>query len=153
MQDEQSPESLDQRVGQDISQKSSYRNDAAYGQCVWYARGRTEEITGKKLPAMGNANEMFANAKKSAQVEADADNLRGNMLVTYRTGSGALGAKYGHVIYIEAVDGDTVYYTEGGSYSMSGILKKGTREQIMNGQTDDRHLGNDVIGFIDVMKY
>jgi hypothetical protein len=96
---------------------------------------------------------MYYNAKKNAQVEASPDNLRGDMLVTYRTGSSSLGLKYGHVIYIEAVEGDDVYYTEGGNYDMAGTLRKATRQQIMDGKTDDRNLGKNVIGFIDVTKY
>lgn len=144
---------LDKKLGQDISAKSTYNNNAAYGQCVWYARGRADEKLGKYLPSMGNANEMYQNAKKNSQVEASPDNLRGDMLVTYRTGSSSLGLKYGHVIYIEAVDGDDVYYTEGGNYKMAGTLRKATRQQIMDGKTNDRNLGKNVIGFIDVTKY
>lgn len=161
--DSQSPDVLSKRVGQDISAKSSYasknspynknNNDADFGQCVWYARGRAKELLGKNIPAMGNANQMFANAKKNSKVEAKPENLRANMLVTYNKGTSTAGQHAGHVIYIEAVDGDTVYYTEGGNYNMSGKLRTATREDIMTGITDDRKLGSDIIGFIDVTKY
>ena len=153
--DSQSPDVLSKRVGNTIAniKSSAYNNDADYGQCVWYARGRTKELLGKNIPAMGNANQMFANAKKNSKIEAKPENLRANMLVTYKTGTSTVGLSAGHVIYIEAVDGDTVYYTEGGNLDIAGKLRKATRDQIMKGITDDRKLGSDIIGFIDVTKY
>ena len=36
---------------------------------------------------------------------------------------------------------------------MAGILRTATRQEIMNGQTKDRKLGSNVIGFVDVTKY
>lgn len=153
--DSQSPDVLSKRVGNTIAniKSSAYNNDADYGQCVWYARGRTKELLGKNIPAMGNANQMFANAKKNSKIEAKPENLKANMLVTYNKGTSTAGQYAGHVIYIEAVDGDTVYYTEGGSLKISGILRKATKDQIMKGITNDRKLGSDIIGFIDVTKY
>ena len=153
--DSQSPDVLSKRVGNTIAniKSSAYNNDADYGQCVWYARGRTKELLGKNIPSMGNANQMFANAKKNSKVEAKPENLKANMLVTYNKGTSTAGQYAGHVIYIEAVDGDTVYYSEGGSLKISGILRKATKDQIMKGITNDRKLGSDIIGFIDVTKY
>lgn len=153
--DSQSPDVLSKRVGNTIAniKSSAYNNDADYGQCVWYARGRAKELLGKNIPAMGNANQMFANAKKNSKVEAKPENLKANMLVTYNKGTSTAGQYAGHVIYIEAVDGDTVYYSEGGSLKISGILRKATKDQIMKGITNDRKLGSDIIGFIDVTKY
>ena len=161
--DSQSAEQLSNRIGQDISGKNSYtsksspynkgNNGGAFGQCVWYVIARAQELLGKGSRIHGNGNEIYYNAPKKAQVEAKPDNLKGNMLVSYKQGSSTLGLKYGHVIYIEAVDGDTVYYTEGGSFKMAGILRTATRQEIMNGQTKDRKLGSNVIGFVDVTKY
>ena len=151
-------EQLSNRIGQDISGKNSYtsksspynkgNNGGAFGQCVWYVIARAQELLGKGSRIHGNGNEIYYNAPKKAQVEAKPDNLKGNMLVSYKQGSSTLGLKYGHVIYIEAV-----YYTEGGSFKMAGILRTATRQEIMNGQTKDRKLGSNVIGFVDVTKY
>jgi surface antigen len=129
------------------------RGIARVASAIWYARGRAKELLGKNIPAMGNANQMFANAKKNSKVEAKPENLKANMLVTYKKGTSTAGQYAGHVIYIEAVDGDTVYYSEGGSLKISGILRKATKDQIMKGITNDRKLGSDIIGFIDVTKY
>ena len=77
------------------------------------------------------------------------------MVVSYNTGSGSLGAKYGHVIYIEDVVGDTVYYTEGGSgyykNGTDGVVKTASRADIMNGvNSSGAKIGSGVVGFIDV---
>ena len=130
---------------------SAYKNDAAWGQCVWYARGRAKEKLSANIPAIGNANEMYANAKAGAKLEPTIGNIRPNTLVTYQIGTSRAGQKYGHVIYIEDVVGDTVYYTEGGYGNSSGTVKTTTKAGIMNG--NDGKTGTNIIGIIDVTKY
>ncbi len=142
-------------IGTRISNTAAFNNDAAKGQCVWYVRGRMKEKLGKDTGAIGNANEMYYNAPARAKVTASAANLRPDMVVSYNTGSGSLGAKYGHVIYIEDVVGDTVYYTEGGSgyykNGTDGVVKTASRADIMNGvNSSGAKIGSGVVGFIDV---
>ncbi|MEE0983038.1 MAG: CHAP domain-containing protein, partial [Bacteroidales bacterium] len=106
--DSNSNEKIPGKPGERIANTHTYNNSAAKGQCVWYVRGRANEKLGATIPAIGDGNGMYYGAKDSAKVKADPDNLRGDMIVSYSKGSGSLGQKYGHVIYIEAVVGDTV---------------------------------------------
>lgn len=145
-------------VGKRVANTDTYNNDAAKGQCVWYVRGRANEKLGKNIGAMGNGNEMWYNAKDSAKVEAKPENLRANMIVSYKYGTSSAGQKYGHVIYIEDVVGDTVYYTEGGSgyykNRTDGVVKTATRQGIINGVNNSGgRMGSQAIGFIDLSKY
>lgn len=142
------------KPGNRVADTASYHNDAAKGQCVWYVRGRVAEKLGKSTSAMGNANQMYYNAPAKAKVTASAANLRPDMIVSYQNGTSAAGAKYGHVIYIEDVVGDTVYYTEGGSgyyqNGTDGVVKTASRQDIMNGvNANGARIGSNVIGFID----
>ena len=138
-------------VGKKIANTSNYNNSAAKGQCVWYVRGRMAEKLGKDTGAIGNANEMWYNAKPEAKLSASADNIKPNTIASYKLGTG--GNEYGHVIYIEDVVGDTVYYTEGGTYytnnGTTGVLKTASKSDIMNGGS----VGQGLIGFIDLSKY
>lgn len=139
-------------MGQKIANTNSYNNNAAYGQCVWYVRGRAKEATGKDTGAVGNANQMWYNVPKSAQLSASKNNIKANTIASYRYGTSSTGQWAGHVIYIEGVVGDTVYYTEGGSgyhkNGTDGVVKSATKDQIMNGTG----IGSGLIGFIDVNK-
>jgi surface antigen len=128
-------------------------NDAAAGQCVWFVRGRAYEKLGKYLPAMGDANQMYASAKESARLPITKDNILPNTLVSYKVGTSSAGQTAGHVIYIEDVVGDTVYYTEGGG-SINGVVKKSTKDNIMKGLSgNNSRIGTDINGIIDVTKY
>lgn len=142
-------ESLADKVGSKIANTGSYHNDAAWGQCVWYVRGRMKEKLGKDTGALGNANEMWYNAPERTRLSASEASIRPNTVASYKVGSS--GSQYGHVIYIEAVDGDTVYFTEGGSgYHKSGtdgVVKKTTKQDILNGTGG---FGSGLIGFIDI---
>ena len=145
-------------VGKRVANTSAYNNNAAKGQCVWYVRGRASEKLGKDPGAIGNANEMYYNAKADAKLSATTSNIKPNIIVSYGQGTSSAGAKYGHVIYIEDVVGDTVYYTEGGSgyykNGTDGVIKTATREGILNGvNTSGSRMGSNVIGFIDLNKY
>lgn len=145
-------------VGKRVANTGSYHNNAATGQCVWYVRGRAAEKIGKDPGALGNANEMWYNAKDNAKLAATADNIKPNTIASYGQGTGSDGALYGHVIYIEDVVGDTVYYTEGGGgYYQSGtdgVVKTASKQQILNGtDKNGNHFGSNLIGFIDLSKY
>ena len=144
-------------VGQRITDTSKFNNDAAKGQCVWYVRGRAAEKLGVDPGALGHAKDVWYNAPSDKKVSATADNLRPNMIVSYASGPGT-AAQYGHVIYIEDVVGDTVYYTEGGSTyynkGTDGVVKTATRDGILNGKNNNGGtIGANVVGFIDLSKY
>ncbi len=145
-------------VGQRITDTSKYNNGAAKGQCVWYALGRASERNGKTITIGGNGNSMYHQAKNDAKLNATADNLKGNTLLCYNKGTSAAGQKYGHVIFIEDVVGDTVYYTEGGSgyykNGTDGVVKTATKEQILNGTNSaGSRIGSEPVGLIDLSKY
>lgn len=145
-------------VGKRIANTATYNNSAAKGQCVWYVRGRASEKLGKTVGALGNANQMWYNAKDSAKLSATKDNIKPNTIVSYSKGVTSAGQKYGHVIFIEDVVGDTVYYTEGGSSyyknGTDGVVKTATKEGILNGvNTSGGRMGSGIIGLIDLSKY
>ena len=146
------------RVGKRIADTSKYNNSAAKGQCVWYVRGRVEEKLGIKLGAMGNGNQMYHNAKSDAKLAPTVENIKPNILVSYNKGTSSAGQKYGHVIFVEDVVGDTVYYTEGGSgyykNGTDGVVKTTTKANLLKGVNDNGgRIGNEVLGFVDVSKY
>lgn len=142
------------KVGTKIADVSGYNNSAAKGQCVWYVRGRMKQKFGKDTGSLGNGNQMWYNAKESAKLAPTEANIKPNTIASYKTGLSAAGKKYGHVIYIEDVVGDTVYYTEGGSYYYNngtiGTLKKASKKEILNGSSK---FGYGLIGFIDAANY
>lgn len=145
-------------VGQRITDTSKYNNGAAKGQCVWYALGRATERNGKNITIGGNGNSMYYQAKKESQLSATPDNLKGNTLLCYNKGTSSAGQKYGHVIFIEDVVGDTVYYTEGGSgyykNGTDGVIKTATKEQILQGvNSAGSRIGSEPVGLIDLSKY
>ena len=143
--------------GKKVANTNSYNNSAATGQCVWYVRGRMKEKTGKDTGAVGNANEMWYNVSNNAKLPATADSIKPNTIASYQTGTSDGGKKYGHVIYIEDVIGDTVYYTEGGSSyhnnGTDGVVKTASKSGILNGvNSNGSRFGSGLIGFIDVSK-
>ena len=133
---------------------SNYNNNATRGQCVWYARGRAKEKLSVNIPPLGNANQMYASAKPEARLEVKKSNIKPNTLVTYKVGTSEAGQTAGHVIYIEDVVGDTVYYTEGGYGNSNGVVKKSTKDNIMKGLSGNNStIGTYINGIIDVTKY
>ena len=76
-------------------------------ECVWYACGRAEEKAGRVIPmirGLGNANLWYDSVKLERGKE-----VRSNSIACYGSKT---NNSYGHVIFIERVEGDTVYYTE-----------------------------------------
>jgi len=142
------------KVGEKVADVSGYNNSAAKGQCVWYVRGRMKQKIGKDTGALGNGNQMWYNAKDSAKLAPNKQNIKPNTIASYQSGLSSGGKKYGHVIFIEDVVGDTVYYTEGGtSYYNNGTigtLKSASKDEIINGSPK---FGYGLIGFIDTSKY
>lgn len=145
-------------VGKRIANTASYNNNAAKGQCVWYVRGRAKEKLGIDPGALGNGNEMWYNAKSESKLAPTAENIKPNTILSYKYGTSSAGKKYGHVVFIEDVVGDTVYYTEGGSgyykNGTDGVVKTATRQQILNGtNSSGGKIGSSAVGLIDLSKY
>ena len=96
---------------------------------------------------------MYDNAPANVKLTAKAENIKPNLIASYQYGTSTTGQWAGHVIYIEGVIGDTVYYTEGGSgyhkNGTDGVLKTATKDQIINGTG----IGSGLKGFIDMDKY
>lgn len=92
------------------------------GQCVWYVRCRALEKLGKNTGIIGNANTWFSSALSKKLSTGSLP--KSDSIACFNSGS------YGHVIYVEYVSGNTVYYTEANSNSDNklsfddGILKK-----------------------------
>lgn len=107
----------------DFSNSKIYSNsNGIVAQCVWYVRCRTLEKCGKNTGIYGDANTWYDTAvlKKLSVGKSP----KTNSIACFNCGS------YGHVIFVEYVDENFVYYTEANSNgdnclsSDDGILKK-----------------------------
>ena len=114
---------ISSKLGQRIANVSSYK-DGITGECVWYVRGRAKEKLGINTGIYGNANQWYGLAKAKGLPTGTA--VKSNSIACYN------GGKYGHVIYVEEVVGNNVYYTEanvqapisdGKISSLDGVLK------------------------------
>lgn len=101
------------------------------GQCTWYCWGRAYEKTGIRLNTVNNANTWLSRLNTSgARAVWDSNAPRKDSIAVNANGT------WGHVMYIEDVVGDTVYYTEANVPmnhvvdSTDGVLKKTTRSGI-----------------------
>ncbi len=100
------------------------------GQCTWYAWGRVYEKTGIKFDVTANAADWFYRTSFPKGYEP-----RANSIAVWGTTE---GNPYGHVAFVEYVDGDTIYFTEanvdtfrtGGGYD--GRLKQSPFEIFKN---------------------
>lgn len=108
-----------------FSNSKIYNNtNGIVGQCVWYVYCRTIEKSGKSIGIHGNANEWWSSAK-SMGLRTSASPIS-NSIACFNCGT------YGHVIFVENVTGNTVYYTECNTPANNildandGILKKTT---------------------------
>lgn len=97
------------------------------GQCVWYVRCRALEKCNKNTGIYGNANTWYNTAK--AKKLSVGKSPRTNSIACFNSGA------YGHVIYVEYVDNNYVYYTEAnanGDNAVStddGVLKRQTKSK------------------------
>lgn len=86
------------------------------GQCTWFTYGRVLEKLGIALPSefYGNAVDWwYDNAKDN--VYPYGSEPKANSIIVW--GGGPVG--YGHVGFVEEVDGDTIYFNEG-NFSVRG---------------------------------
>lgn len=92
------------------------------GQCVWYVFCRSIEKCGKNTGIYGNANTWWYSARAKGMKTSSVPVT--NSIACFNGGS------YGHVIFVESVSGNTVYYTEANNPcnnvvdSGDGVLKK-----------------------------
>lgn len=75
-----------------------------YGQCTWYAWGRANEVLGVNIPCRNNANTWYSVAKNNGY--AVGATPRKNSIAVWSKG------QYGHVAYVEKVEGNSVTITE-----------------------------------------
>ena len=87
------------------STNNPFAQSSLYGQCTWYAYGRALELTGKSLPCRGNAGTWYSVAESNGWSVGSTP--RANSIAVFSTYSG-----YGHVAYVEAVNGSTVTLSE-----------------------------------------
>lgn len=90
---------------------SSYYNDGIRGQCVWYVRGRAKEKVGVDTGIHGDAKTWYTQGKHKGKTP------KSNSIACLTSGP------YGHVIYVESVEGKTIYYTEANVGGIDGVLK------------------------------
>ncbi len=88
----------------DFSQRAYTHNGGIIAQCVWYVRGRGIEKLGVNTGIMGNADTWYNQAKKKGLKTGTA--LKPNCIVCFNYG------QFGHVLFVESIEGQTVYYTE-----------------------------------------
>jgi len=75
------------------------------GQCTWYCYGRAIEKLGKKITFDGSGMaENWLESVGNCEISNDKNAIRPDCI--------AVSKSIGHVIYIEYIDGDTVYYSE-----------------------------------------
>ncbi|QXM05500.1 CHAP domain-containing protein [Crassaminicella indica] len=106
-----------------------YYNAGYAGQCTWFCWGRAHEKTGKRLTFHGtNSGGQWYKNINTSNVTKRSDSL--GPVTNSICSCSAQTTSAGHVIFVELVDGDTVYYTEAnanGDNKISrddGIVKK-----------------------------
>ena len=87
-----------------------YNNKYSRPECTWYCWGRAMEKCGVDLTFGGNANQWYDNAQNAGF--AVGTTARANSIAVFR-GTGSETRRYGHVVFVERVDGSIVYYTDG----------------------------------------
>ncbi len=75
-----------------------------YGQCTWYAWGRANEVKGLSLPCRGDAKTWLDTAKSKGY--STGQTPKKNSIAVWSNNS------YGHVAYVEKVEGGNVTITE-----------------------------------------
>lgn len=106
------------------SYKSSnmYYNAKLEGQCTWFCWGRAHEKTGNSLTFRGpnNGGQWYDNINTTPTVIKRAPNLGpvSNCICSCSSTS-----RYGHVIFVESVIGNIVYYTEANTNGDNRVSK------------------------------
>lgn len=87
----------------DGGDKFPRQSEYGEGQCTWYCYGRALEKLGKEITFDGSG---------AAELWLDNVNNCGESKDDIHEDSIAVSKSIGHVIYVEYIDGDTVYYSE-----------------------------------------
>ena len=118
-----------------------FYNAGYEGQCTWYAWGRAYEKTGIKFDVTSNAAEWFDRTSFPKGSEP-----RANSIAVWGT---TQGNPYGHVAFVEYVDGDTIYFTEANvdTYRTGGGYD-GRLKQMSFGKFKNRSGMGKLLGFI-----
>lgn len=99
-----------------------YSNAFTNGQCTWYCWGRAYEKCGRSLTFSGgsNGNQWYAN------VSGGYSSKRSRAAGPVKNSVCSCGAnqEYGHVLFIEGVQGGYVYFTEANWGDTDGELKR-----------------------------
>ena len=114
-------------------------------QCTWYAWGRFAEVTGCKLPNLGNAYQWYDNAPAENKSQTLQEH---SIIVIDRNG---YSPYFGHVVYIEAITDGVVYVSEGNydGYGNANGFHEGTKT-IESCTVGNNYYGGDgrVLGYI-----
>lgn len=94
-----------------------------YGQCTWFCWGRAHEKCGKSIRFNGgnNGGQWYDNCNYSASGVTKRAASLGPVTNSICSCTGSTSA--GHVIFVELVDGNTVYYTEANVGGTDGVVK------------------------------
>ncbi|MCZ4064381.1 dockerin type I domain-containing protein [Oxalobacter aliiformigenes] len=104
------------------------KNGFPEGQCTWYAKGRYCEVTGKVLdfPLGSHAKYWGTKVKQGNSVSVDG-NVSSKSIGIRQSGGGG----YGHVIFIEQVNGNTVYYTDANNGVAAGKVRTMNKSKLL----------------------
>lgn len=87
----------------EYNQKNNFSNNI--GQCTWFVDGRVQEVTGKKLRFTRNFDRHAKNwIQLLPQYKVSQKPLRHSIAV--------FGGRYGHVVFVEAVTNNTIWFRE-----------------------------------------
>ena len=98
------------------------KNKFSKGQCTWYCFGRAIERAGVTLSITGNGGQWYANAESTRKRAKSLGPISKSIASFSNTGAG-------HVVFIEQVSGNDVYFTEGNSWVADGTVQKKTKAQ------------------------
>ena len=105
------------------------KNGFSKGQCTWYAKGRYCEVRGKVLdfPSGSHAKYWGTKVKQRNSVSVDG-NVSSKSIGIRQSGGGG----YGHVIFIEQVNGNTVYYTDANNGATAGKVRIMNKSELLS---------------------
>lgn len=121
----------EKHIGQRLAKiNSSFYVNGIKAQCVWYVQGRFWEKTGICLGRLPNAKDCFGRLRTNKYIEV-TNYPRDNTIACFD------GGEFGHVIFIEQVLGDVLYYSEANANADNkisyddGIIKKTSVSEFM----------------------
>ena len=132
-------------VGTRVNMSGFDMSASNVNECVWFVRNRARTKLGKNTGIYGNASTWYGKAKASSHTRTP----KADSIACFAQDSKKRG--YGHVVYIEGVSGDTIYYTEGGQ----GYAKNGTQGVVKQAKRSDfeSKLFGSFQGYIDLSAY